>query len=85
MKYNAVLDKSKAFALKIIKFCDFLVEKKRLYTLSNQLYESNNITKEQFDYMYKDCDEIIALLVSITKTQKTKSTKKQECLEIDIQ
>jgi len=125
MKYNAVLDKSKAFALKIIKFCDFLVEKKRLHTLSNQLlrsgtsigantreakrgqtkpdfyhklnialkeadetafwleilYESNKITKEQFDYMYKDCDEIIALLVSITKTQKTKPSNKQESLE----
>ena len=34
------------------------------------LHESNYIDKKQFDSIYADCDEIISLLVSITKTQK---------------
>lgn len=35
------------------------------------LYESGYITKEAFDSIYADCQEIIKLLVSITKTQKS--------------
>ena len=34
------------------------------------LYESGYITKEQFDSIYSDCQEILKILVSITKTQK---------------
>ena len=34
------------------------------------LYESEYITKEQFNSIYADCQEIIKILVSITKTQK---------------
>ena len=34
------------------------------------LYESEYITKAQFESIYKDCDEVVRLLVSITKTQK---------------
>ena len=34
------------------------------------LYESEYITKEQFDSIYADCQEVIKILVSITKTQK---------------
>lgn len=34
------------------------------------LYESDFLTKAQYDSIYKDCDEVIGLLVSITKTQK---------------
>lgn len=34
------------------------------------LYESEYITKAQFESIYKDCEEVISLLVSITKTQK---------------
>lgn len=34
------------------------------------LYESDYITKTQFDSIYKDCEDVISLLVSITRTQK---------------
>ena len=34
------------------------------------LYESDYITKIQFESIYRDCEEVISLLVSITKTQK---------------
>lgn len=34
------------------------------------LFESDFIDKKQFDSIHSDCEEIIALLVSITKTQK---------------
>ena len=34
------------------------------------LYESEYISKSQFDSIYKDCQELICILVSITKTQK---------------
>lgn len=34
------------------------------------LHESGYITQEQFDSMYNDCQEILKMLVSITKTQK---------------
>ena len=33
------------------------------------LYETEYITKAQFDSLYKDCEEVISLLVSITKNQ----------------
>ena len=36
------------------------------------LYESGEIKKEQFDSIYGDCNEIISLLVAITKKQKQK-------------
>ncbi len=35
------------------------------------LYETEYITKSQFESIYKDCEEIISLLVSITKKQKS--------------
>jgi len=34
------------------------------------LHESNLLDKNQYTSIYRDCNEIIALLVSITKTQK---------------
>lgn len=34
------------------------------------LYESEYITPKQFDSLYNDCNELIKLLVAITKTQK---------------
>jgi four helix bundle protein len=114
MKNNPVLDKSKAFALRIIKLYKYLCDEKREFTLSKQvlrsgtsigantreavrgqtkpdfyaklnialkeadetaywlelLHESGYIDGEPFNSIYADCDELIALLVSITKTQK---------------
>lgn len=112
---NIVLDKSKAFAVRIIRLYQYLSTEKNEYVLSKQvlrsgtsiganireavrgqskrdfysklnislkeaseteywlllLYETDYLTKEQFESMYNDCQEIIKLLVSITKTQKT--------------
>ena len=114
MKDNVVLDKSKAFALRIIKLYQYLRNEKKETVMSKQLlrsgtsigantreamrgqtkpdfyaklnialkeadetaywlellFESDFIDKKQFDSIYSDCDEIISLLVSITKTQK---------------
>lgn len=111
---NIVLDKSKAFALRIIKLYKYLCDEKREYVLSKQLlrsgtsvganireaqrgqskpdfytklnislkeadesaywlellHESGYLTEEQFHSLIADCNEIIALLVSITKKQK---------------
>ena len=111
---NAVLEKSKSFALRIIKLYRHLSEEKHEYVLAKQLlrsgtsiganireamrgqskpdfyhklnialkeadesaywlellHESNYIDAKQFDSIYNDCNEVIALLVSITKTQK---------------
>ena len=113
---NAVLGKSKAFALQIVKLYCHLSENKREFVLSRQLlrsgtsigantreamrgqskpdfysklnialkeadetaywlellYESNYIDAEQYNSIYTDCNELISILVSITKTQKTK-------------
>ena len=111
---NPVLDKSKAFALRIIKLYKYLRDEKQEYVLSKQilrsgtsiganvreavrgqtspvfyskmnislaeadetaywlelLHESGYISKEQFDSIYTDNEELIKLLVSITKSQK---------------
>ena len=122
MRYNVLCEKSKAFALRIIKLNKYLSSEKREFTLSNQLlrsgtsiganvresiraqtdadfylkltialkeadetaywlellFESDYITKEQFDSIYSDCDELIKILVAITKTQKDKLKNKQK-------
>lgn len=113
---SIVGDRSKVFAIRIIKFCKILSEEKREYIISNQLFrcgtsiganirESNNaqskadfisklsialkeadetsywleilldseiINKEQFDGLYNDLKEIIAMLTSSIKTLKSK-------------
>ena len=113
MKENIIADKSKAFALRIIKLYKPLVAEQKEYIISKQLlrcgtsiganvkeairgqsksdfyaklnislkeaseteywlellYESDYITKTQFKSIYVDCQEIIKLLVAITKTQ----------------
>ena len=114
---NVVVDKSKEFALRIIKLYKFLTEEKKELILSKQiiksgtsiganvkeairgqsksdfyaklnialkeaseteywlelLYESGYIEKGAFDSIYYDCQEVIKLLVSITRTQKNNS------------
>ena len=114
LKENVIVDKSKAFALRIIKLYKYLCDDKKEFVLSKQilrsgtsvganvkeairgqskadfyakmnialkeiseteywlelLYESDYIEKTHFDSIYKDCQELIKLLVSITKTQK---------------
>lgn len=114
MKENIVVDKSKSFALRIIKLYKYLCEEKKEFVLSKQvlrsgtsvganvkeairgqskadfyakmnialkeiseteywlelLHESKYIEEMQFESIYQDCQELIKLLVSITKTQK---------------
>jgi four helix bundle protein len=113
-KNNVIVDKSKAFALRIIKLYKYLRDEKREFVLSKQLlrsgtsvganireaqrgqskpdfyakmnislkeadesaywlellHESDYLTDEQFISIIEDCNGVIALLVSITKTQK---------------
>lgn len=116
---NIVVDKSKLFAIRIIKLYKYLSDEKREYILSKQLlrsgtsiganikeavrgqskadfyaklnislkeaseteywlellYETDYITKSQFTSIYNDCQELLKLLTSITKTQKSKKEK----------
>jgi TIGR02436 family protein len=118
---NIVVDKSKAFALRVIKLYKYLCERKE-FILSKQLlrsgtsiganikeavrgqskadfyaklnialkeaseteywlellYESDYIEKAAFESIYSDCQELIKLLVSITKTQKVSSIRNAE-------
>ena len=114
MKENIVVNKSKAFALRIIKLYKYLQSEHKEFVLAKQilrsgtsiganvkeairgqskpdfyskmnialkeaseteywlelLYESNYIDKTSFDSIYNDCQELLKLLVAITKTQK---------------
>ena len=116
-KDNVIVDKSKSFALRVIKLYKYLCEEKKEYVISKQLLrsgtsiganvkeairgqskpdfyaklnialkeaseteywlellnESEFITDTQFNSIFEDCQEIIKLLVSITKTQKNNS------------
>ena len=111
---NPILDKSKAFALRIIKLYQYLCDEKHEYVLSKQILRSGTsiganareavrgqttpmfyskmnislgeadeteywlellhdggfITNEQFNSIYSDNEELIKILVSITKAQK---------------
>ena len=40
MKENAILEKSKRFAVRIVKFCKYLCEEKKEYRISDQLFRS---------------------------------------------
>ena len=114
MKENAILEKSKAFALRIIRLYDYLRNDKKEYVLSNQLlrsgtsigansreatrgqtspmfyskmnialgeadeteywlellHDSGKLTDAQFESLYSDVEELIKILVSITKNQQ---------------
>ena len=117
MKENILLDKSKLFALRIIKLYKYLCDNKHEYILSKQLLksgtsigantkesvfaqskadfatklfiaqkecaeteywlellcESDYINKSEFDSIYKDCQELMRLLVATTKTLQGKN------------
>lgn len=110
---NIIVEKSKAFALRIIKLYKYLDTNHRIGVISKQilksgtsiganvkeairaqskpdfyaklnislkeaseteywlelLYESEYITKEQFESIHSDCQEILKILTAITKTQ----------------
>ena len=111
---NIIVDKSKAFALRIIRLYKYLKNEKSEFVLSKQLlrsgtsiganvkeairgqsradfyaklnislkeaseteywlellHESEYIEEKAFNSIYADCQELIKLLVAITKTQK---------------
>ena len=113
---NIIVDKSKAFAIRIIKLYKFLLEEKKEFVISKQilrcgtsiganfaeaiygvseadfmnklsiaqkeasetiywlelLYETDFITKEQFDSMLADADELVRLLAASIITMKKK-------------
>ena len=114
MKDNVIIDKSKQFALRIIKLYKYLCSEKNEYVLSKQvlrsgtsiganvreavrgqskpdfysklhislkeaeetaywlelLFESEYIDKSSYDSICGDCQELIKLLVAISKTQE---------------
>lgn len=114
MDGNAIVVKSKAFALRIIRLYKFLADTQKEFILSKQvlrsgtsiganiresqrgqskadfyaklyialkeadetaywlelLHESLYLDDDQFGSIYKDCDELIRLLVAITATQR---------------
>ena len=116
MKESILRDKSKAFAIRIIKLYKFLWEEKKEFVISKQilrcgtsiganfaeaiygvseadfmnklsiaqkeasetiywlelLYETDFITKEQFDSMLADADELVRLLAASIITMKKK-------------
>ena len=114
MKDNVIINKSKLFALRIIKLYKYLCSEKNEYVLSKQilrsgtsiganvreavrgqsksdfyaklhislkeaeetaywlelLFESEYIDKLSYDSIYSECQELIKLLVAISKTQE---------------
>ncbi len=110
---NVLVEKSKKFALRIMKLYKYLIESYKISPVANQvlksgtsiganvkeairaqskpdfyskmnialkeaseteywlelLCESGYISKDQFESLYKDCCEILKILMSITKTQ----------------
>ena len=117
MKENVLTDKSRVFAVKVIKLYKYLTEVKHEYILSKQLlksgtsiganakegayaqskadlitkifiaqkecaeteywlellYESEYISKEVFDNVYGDCQELMRILIASTKTLQGKN------------
>ena len=118
MSENAIVNKSKAFAVRIIRLYKFLCDEEKEYVLSKQilrsgtsiganvkeairgqskadfyakmnialkeaseteywlelLHETNYLTERQFQSIYPDCQELLKILISITKTQKWASS-----------
>ena len=117
---NVIRDKSKRFAVRIIRFYKYLVDEKKENVISKQilrsgtsiganvresgraqsnadfysklnialkeadetaywleiLYESKIIEKKQYFSLYDECEELISILTSITKTQNHKIQQK---------
>lgn len=110
---NVIVNKSKQFAVRIIKLYQFLISDKKEFVLSKQvlrsgtsiganvkeavrgqskadfyakmnialkeaseteywlelLYETNYLTEQQYRSIYPDCQELLKILMSITKSQ----------------
>ena len=76
---SVVFEKSRAFALRVIKLYNYMKSEHSEYVLSKQLLRSGTsiganiadaeyLTKQEYDSIIFDCEEILKLLTSITKT-----------------
>ena len=83
MKENLIVDKSMDFAVRIVNLYKYLKDEKSEYILSKQLLRSGtsigaNVNEairaqSQADSIFKDCESLIKILVSIIKTTKKNS------------
>ena len=122
MKENILIDKSIAFAARIVKLHDFLIKNKKGLIIAKQVVRSGTsiganvseaergqsksdfyakmtialkeanetnywlrllkandyITEQEYESLNKDLDEVISLLVAITKTTKKDLSKKSK-------
>ena len=82
-KDNLIVQKSKAFALRIIKLYTYLCNDKKEYILSKQLlrsgtsigwlellHESEYLSDEQFNSIYADCVELLKILTAIINSSR---------------
>ena len=114
MKNNIIVDKSKTFAVRIIRLYQYLCSQKKEYVLSKQilrsgtsiganvkeairgqskadfyakmnialkeaseteywlelLHETDYISEKEFESIYSDCQELLKILMAITKTRR---------------
>ena len=114
MEKNVIVEKSRLFAIRIVRLYSYLCSEKKEYVLSKQalrsgtsiganvheavrgqskpdfyskmnialkeageteywidlLHEAGFITDKQYQSLWSDCEELIRILVAITKTQK---------------
>ena len=114
MRENVIVEKSKRFAVRVVRLYQYLCKEKKEFVLSKQvlrsgtsiganvkeavrgqsradfyskmnialkeaseteywlelLYETDYITNQQYQSIYPDCQELIKILISITKSQK---------------
>lgn len=122
MSKSILKDKSYAYAIRIVRLSQFLVEEKKEYILSKQvlrsgtaigalisegefaqskvdfinkmsialkeanetaywisiLKDTNYLSESQFDTLYSECKELIAMLVATVKTGKARNEKLKE-------
>ena len=80
MNENILVDKSFAFAIRVVKLYKYLCDDKKEYVLSKQLLRSGtsigaNINESQEANSKNDFIEILKLLTSIIKTTKKNNEK----------
>ena len=66
---NASADRSKRFALGIIRLYQYLQAAEETAYRLEFPHESGYIDEASFGSLYQDCEELIRLLAAITKTQ----------------
>lgn len=69
---NLLVDKSIAFAIRIVNCYNYLTETKNEYTMSKQVFRSGTSIGAIIQYcsLKNDVDEIIRILISTIKTTK---------------